>query len=176
MGIKTSDKGLFLEQQAKGNLAMFGLKLGYQQFLGIGDLAYKSPIGMRFYIDSYAGYAENDRNTLTMLQVASAYNIDILLEKHVPNTYSYLGAFLGIGYGVTGFIQTYTDTSILSPLKSSELLYSAEGMFYNLGLALTLAAKHRLEFYYKILPKKEYKDKFYYTSTDLITFAYQYTF
>lgn len=145
----------------------FGFGVGYQRFfsfMGFGKPS-KSPLGFRVYVDSFAPF--NDGRTQTM----SSANIDGLLEFNFPNSYSYFGVFGGVGYAR---FDMWDSTSQMLSFRSN---YHRDTIAYNFGAALTLGAKHRLEFYYKVLPKRNTKKlDFAWDERNIIAFVYQYTF
>lgn len=144
-----------------------GFGVGYQRFfsfMGFGK-ASKSPLGFRIYVDSFAPFTNGRTQTM------SSANIDGLLEFNFPNSYSYFGVFGGVGYAR---FDMWDSTSQMMSFRSS---YHRETIAYNFGAALTLGAKHRLEFYYKVLPKRNsQKLDFAWKDRNIIAFAYQYTF
>ena len=145
----------------------FGFGVGYQRFfsfLGFGKPS-KSPLGFRVYVDSFAPF--NNGRTQTM----SSANIDGLLEFNFPNSYSYFGVFGGVGYAR---FDMWDSTSQMLSFRSN---YHRDTIAYNFGTALTLGAKHRLEFYYKVLPERNSKKlDFAWKERNIIAFVYQYTF
>ncbi|MGX2970856.1 hypothetical protein [Helicobacter sp. T3_23-1059] len=145
----------------------FGFGVGYQRFfsfLGFGKPS-KSPLGFRIYADSFAPF--NNGRTQTM----SSANIDGLLEFNFPNSFSYFGVFGGVGYAR---FDIWDSTSAMMSFRSS---YHRETIAYNFGTALTLGAKHRFEFYYKVLPEQNSKKlDFAWKERNLISFVYQFTF
>lgn len=157
-------KTAFNRQQELG----FGFGVGYQRFfsfLGFGSPS-KSPLGFRIYADSFAPFNSN-RQTQTM----SSVNIDGLLEFNFPNSYSYFGVFGGVGYAR---FDVWDSTSQMLSFRSN---YHRNTIAYNFGTALTLGAKHRLEFYYKVLPKRNTtRLDFAWKERNIIAFVYQYTF
>lgn len=155
----------------RANAAPVGVRIGWQSFGdGISEKMRQNPIGVRFYIDSHVFVAKTKDGSAHALQGFGAYNADLLAEFNIPKSYVYLGVFGGIGYGVL----FYEAQGSLY-----EMSIEASGLFYNLGAALTLGAKHRLEFYYKFLPTNSYKNPskgIEWKSSDFMGFAYQYTF
>ncbi len=151
-----------LLHSAKGDLAVGGARLGYQYF-SINN----SIFGFRIYADVHIGRGETE-NTLTQVeQDFMAWNIDVLVDLRIPNTYQYIGFFSGVGFGSLNF----ESTSILN------YVYLKGGRnFYNFGLAFTGGAKHRLELYCKMPMKANYDEEFYWKSPMLASIAYQYTF
>ncbi len=177
-------------------------RLGYQKFISFSHPS-KSPLGFRIYADyinmlghsSKTYYYERENKDAEWelvgtkeklaYQYALSANLDMLLEFNLPNSYSYFGIFGGVGYGILRHKATYNaesssnggDFCNSNSCGYDEGDFKKLGIFYNLGVALTLGAKHRLEFYYKILPIKQYaKDNFTWRSSDYMAFSYQYTF
>lgn len=165
----------YLLSTLKGNGAPFGIRIGFQQFFDTFDERFKhSPVGLRAYIDFYAFAATNEARTLAIFQGFGAYNLDLLIDFHIPKTYTYIGFFGGVGYGAV--VYGAATTGLFGDQRSMEL----RGTFYNLGVALTLNSRHRLEFLYKFLPKNyvpasELMD-FSWKSSDFLGGAYQFTF
>lgn len=145
----------------------FGFGVGYQRFfsfLGFGKPS-KSPLGFRVYVDSFAPFSNGRTQTM------SSANIDGLLEFNFPNSYSYFGVFGGVGYAR---FDVWDSTSQMLSFRSN---YHRNTIAYNFGAALTLGAKHRLEFYYKVLPKRNTtRLDFAWKERNIIAFVYQYTF
>ncbi len=168
IGLSAGSMGIDLKSSVKsgeGSYSMFGLRLGYQSFPG------NKFLGFRLYIDAHAGIGENNTFT-TEMQSLGAYNADLLLDLHIPGTYSYLGLIAGVGYGFVAYDYRYND--LLFSEKYVKLQMPTA--FVNLGVAITMSAKHRIEFYAKLPTTDEYNEKFYYKTSPLITAAYQYTF
>ena len=163
--------GGLLPYTLKANATPVGLRIGWQTFGdGINEKMRQNPIGLRLYIDSHAFIVETKYSSAYAIQGFGAYNADLLAEFNIPGTYIYLGGFGGIGYGML----FYEAQSAWYKMN-----IDMTGLFYNLGAALTLSAKHRLEFYYKFLPKNSYtnaSEGIYWKSSDFMGFAYQYTF
>ena len=165
----------YLLSTLKGNGTPFGIRIGFQQFFDTFDERFRhSPVGLRAYIDSYAFAATNEAQTLAILQGFGAYNVDLLIEFHLPKTYTYIGFFGGVGYGMVMY--EAVTTGLFGDQQSMELT----GTFYNLGVALTLNSRHRLEFFYKFLPKNYVPASgltgFSWKSSDFMGGAYQFTF
>ncbi len=148
----------------KGSFSMYGLRFGYQGFPG------NKFLGFRLYMDAYAGIGDN-KALVVETQTLGAYNADLLLDLHIPGTYTYLGLIAGVGYGFVAY--DYQYNSIFSKGYVKLQMPTA---FVNLGIALTMSAKHRVEFYAKLPTTDEYTEKFYYKTSPLLTAAYQYTF
>ena len=61
--------------------------------------------------------------------------------------------------------------------STTEAIIQGNSLFANLGAALTLGAKHRLEFYYKMPNSSTHTGNYLTRSiSDMAAFAYQYTF
>lgn len=163
--------GGLLPYTLKANATPVGLRIGWQTFGdGINEKMRQNPIGLRLYIDSHAFIVETKDLSAYAIQGFGAYNADLLAEFNIPGTYIYLGGFGGVGYGMLFYEAQSTWYKMNIDMT---------GLFYNLGAALTLGAKHRLEFYYKFLPKNSYtnaSEGIYWKSSDFMGFAYQYTF
>ena len=156
--------------RVEGNLDMLSLRIGYQRFPN-NDI-----FGWRFYIDGFAGIYEGDSakpTTSTLTQTFGAWNFDILMDINIPDSYNYLGLFVGLGYGIAQF----GYNSIFSTNHSAEYAeLQINSLFYNFGIAFTANAKHRLELYCKLPATREYNDKFYWKTSAIGSLTYQYTF
>ncbi|WP_334096576.1 outer membrane beta-barrel protein [Helicobacter typhlonius] len=151
-----------LLHSVKGDLGVGGARLGYQYFSHNNSI-----FGFRIYTDAHIGRGQTE-NTLTQIkQDFMAWNFDVLVDVRIPNTYSYIGFFGGVGLGSLNF--EITDILDYAYLKGGR-------NFYNFGLAFTGGAKHRLELYCKMPIKSSYNENFYWKSSMLVSIAYQYTF
>ncbi|WP_158621811.1 hypothetical protein [Helicobacter sp. MIT 05-5293] len=145
------------------NFVTGNARIGYQRFPN------NKVFGGRIYLDSFVG-AGTFKDGATTMQIFTALNADILMDFNIPNTYSYVGLFIGGGFGSFGF--NYTPASIWENLTT---LTGGSG-FINFGAAITLNAKHRLEFYAKKPTTNKYDDKFHWQTSTLLNMVYQYTF
>ncbi|PAF47530.1 hypothetical protein BKH46_03635 [Helicobacter sp. 12S02634-8] len=111
---------------------VYGLRVGYQKYL-------KDYIGgLRFYGE----YLRADTTKMTY-QLGSA-NLDVIADVPLDNNNRYaLGGYAGVGMGWVGYgMNTFGLKPDVSHL----------GIVFNLGLALTLNIKHRIELGIKIPP------------------------
>ncbi|WP_276890562.1 outer membrane beta-barrel protein [Helicobacter japonicus] len=160
----------------KGNLDMLGLRAGYQYFANNN-----SNVGFRIYGDIYSISSNPDLQGIKSIgggidtqQDIEAANLDILLDMRIPDSYTYFGIFGGLGFGNMNFkvvekgglFRTDTDVAYL---KNTTL-------FFNFGLAATVAAKHRFELYCKMPARSKYDEQFHWKTSVLLTGMYQYTF
>lgn len=150
---------------AKGKLGAGGVRLGYQYFKNNNSI-----LGFRLYLDEHLAMNETEDALTSIFQNLVAFNLDILVDFRIPNTYTYVGLFGGVGTGSLDF------KTISSSIWRSDLSLEYTGGFYNFGVALTFAAKHRLELYCKTPTKTSYNENFYWKTSTLVTLAYQYTF
>lgn len=150
---------------AKGSLVAGGVRLGYQYFRNNNSI-----LGFRLYLDEHIAMNQTEDALTEIQQDFMAFNLDILVDVRIPNTYTYVGLFGGVGIGSLDF-------ETISSIGRSDLSLKQTGGFYNFGAALTFAAKHRLELYCKMPAQSSYDGKYLYWKTStLVTLAYQYTF
>ncbi|PAF43194.1 outer membrane beta-barrel protein [Helicobacter sp. 11S02596-1] len=111
---------------------LYGAKAGYQKYL-------KDYIGgLRFYGEYLRGDMEG------MAYQLASFNLDLIADVPLDSDKKYaLGLFGGVGMGWVG----YSD-------KSSQPALSQFGVVINLGVALTLEVRHRIELGLKIPPIK----------------------
>ncbi|WP_300703671.1 outer membrane beta-barrel protein [uncultured Campylobacter sp.] len=150
----------------KSNFIPVGLRLGYQ--LASSD----SIFGSRIYADYSYATTEDETKIYKNTQSLLSFNLDILADFNIPNTQSFIGVFAGINYGIY---------SVDSKQALSTQKVDIKGFGYNAGLALTFSSNHRLELFYKALPKTEYEfisNGIYssYKMTGITGLAYQYNF
>lgn len=145
------------------DFTMGSARFGYQRF------PFNKAFGLRLYVDSFVGNGRfKDGGVVT--QIFTAYNADILMDLNIPNTYHYIGLFVGAGVGTLQF--SYVPTSIWE--SKTEL--AGKSGFINFGAAITLDVKHRLECYIKQPALNKYDDKFYWQTSMLLNMTYQYAF
>lgn len=161
----------------EGNLGMLGLRAGYQYFANNN-----SNVGIRIYGDIYNGGLSSNPDVVDSVinggihtqQYIKAANLDILVDMRIPDSYTYFGIFVGLGFGNVNFkvveegglFRTDTDVAYLKVTT----------LFLNLGLAATVAAKHRFELYCKVPAGSKYDEQFHWKTSPLLTGMYQYTF
>lgn len=158
--------GVVLPDYVKSNFIPVGLRLGYQ--LASGD----SIFGSRVYADYSYATSEDKSKIYKNTQSLLSFNLDILADFNIPNTQSFIGVFAGINYGIY---------SVDSKQALSTQKVDIKGFGYNAGLALTFSSNHRLELFYKSLPKTKYEflsNGIYssYKMTGITGLAYQYNF
>ncbi len=128
---------------------IYGLKLGYQKYLGHSEVG-----GLRFYGEYLGGVARSvlQPSQSSFYQIASM-NVDLVMDKPIDAGKKYaLGVFGGLGVGWNGYKDYPKATN--NP--------NGFGVIVNLGVALTLNTRHRIELALKIPPVK-YSHAFSYT-------------
>lgn len=135
---------------------VFGAKVGYQKYLN------NYIAGLRFY-GEYLGSSDFEG----LFYQLGSVNLDLIADIPLDsdNRYS-IGVFAGIGMGWTSF----SDESIKSSL-------SRFGPVVNLGIAITLDLKSRIELQMKIPPiKLDDSQKIKFSSTNLYFVSYNFLF
>lgn len=152
-----------------GIVTVGGARLGYQYFSNNNSV-----FGFRIYMDAHYGYGITDDIFTDIQQNFAAFNIDLLLDWRIPNTYNYIGLFGGFGIRSLNF--EGKNTGMGGILSKGYLTYLKGGRnFLNFGLAAS-EAKHRFELYLKIPIKTATDEKIDWKSPVLVAAAYQYTF
>lgn len=135
---------------------VFGAKVGYQKYLN------NYIAGLRFY-GEYLGGSDFEG---VFYQLGSV-NLDLIADIPLDsdNRYS-IGVFAGIGMGWTSFSD-----------KDTERLLNRFGPVVNLGIAITLDLKSRIELEMKIPPiKLDDSQTFKFSSTNLYFVSYNFLF
>lgn len=173
MQTKVAELGL-LGNEVTSSFAPIGFRFGIQGFGNGLKSDYKKwwPLGSRIYVDYYFMPASSKDESVRSFQQMWSINADLLLEFNIPQTYAYFGVFAGIGWG-----QIYCTHQVRGLFSTTEAIIQGNSLFANLGAALTLGAKHRLEFYYKMPNSSTHTGNYLTRSiSDMAAFAYQYTF
>ncbi|AFI06609.1 hypothetical protein [Helicobacter cetorum] len=120
-------------------LFAYGVRFGYQTFKPslFARLVKPNIIGRRVYIQYYGGVPKRANFGSVGFQ-SVMLNGDFLLDFPLPlvGKYLYLGGYMGLGLGVV----------------AQGVNYASEwGMSFNVGLALTILEKNRIEFEFKVM-------------------------
>lgn len=147
---------------------VFGAKVGYQKYLN------NYIAGLRFY-GEYLGSSDFEGEFYQLGSVNLDLIADIPLDS--DNRYS-IGVFAGIGMGWTYFIEKKSfyllNNDGTSSAKSSLQRF---GPVVNLGIAITLDLRSRIELEMKIPPiKLDDSQKFKFSSTNLYFVSYNFLF
>ncbi|PAF49094.1 hypothetical protein BKH41_03115 [Helicobacter sp. 12S02232-10] len=134
---------------------LYGARVGYQQYL-------KDYIGgLRFYGEYLRGDMES------MAYQLASFNLDLIADVPLDDDKKYaLGVFGGVGMGW----MDYADQAVKPPL-------SQFGVVINLGIALTLNIRHRIELGLKIPPIKTKETSLYrFATTNAYLISYNLLF
>ncbi|PAF51584.1 outer membrane beta-barrel protein [Helicobacter sp. 13S00477-4] len=134
---------------------LYGFRGGYQKYLR------NYIAGLRFYAEYLRGDMKNADYQL------GSVNLDLLADIPLNEDKAYsLGAFAGVGMAWTAFNQ-----------KSVGRFLNQLGTTINLGIALSLNLKHRIELSMKIPPVKlQEEDLREFSSTNLYLISYNFLF
>lgn len=133
----------------------FGIRSGYQKFLN------NYIAGLRFY-GEYIGGSDFEE----MFYQLGSVNLDLIADIPLDSDKNYsIGVFAGIGMGWTSFSD-----------KNSKSSLERFGPVVNLGVAITLDLKSRIELEMKIPPIKIDDSQFKFTSTNLYFVSYNFLF
>lgn len=135
---------------------VFGAKVGYQKYLN------NYIAGLRFY-GEYLGSSDFEE---VFYQLGSV-NLDLIADIPLDSDKRYsIGVFAGIGMGWASFSD-----------ESTKLSLDRFGPVVNLGIAITLDLKSRIELEMKIPPiKLDDSQKFKFSSTNLYFVSYNFLF
>ncbi|WP_285650965.1 outer membrane beta-barrel protein [Helicobacter ailurogastricus] len=125
----------------KGFPLLYGVRVGYQKYLGRSEVG-----GLRFYGEYLGGVAQSvlQAGQTSSYQVATM-NLDLVMDKPIDEHKKYaVGVFGGLGVGWNGY-KDYPNA------KNNP---NGFGLLVNLGVALTLNTRHRIELALKIPPLK----------------------
>ncbi|WP_053825330.1 outer membrane beta-barrel protein [Helicobacter heilmannii] len=125
----------------KGFPLIYGVRVGYQKYLGRSEVA-----GLRLYGEYLGGVAQSvlQAGQTSTYQIATM-DLDLVMDKPVDKYKKYaVGVFGGLGVGWSG----YKDYA------SAKNNPNGFGLIINLGVALTLNTRHRIELALKIPPIK----------------------
>lgn len=151
---------------------VFGAKVGYQKYLN------NYIAGLRFY-GEYLGSSDFEGEFYQLGSVNLDLIADIPLDS--DNRYS-IGVFAGIGMGWTSFSEDKSVHLLNNDLlnndgTSSKSSLQRFGPVVNLGIAITLDLKNRIELEMKIPPiKLDDSQKFKFSSTNLYFVSYNFLF
>lgn len=174
LGINTARTQVQTQTQllwAKAELGGIGLRLGYQKF------DEDSIFGSRIYVDYNYLSSQSEDKSFEMEQDLASINLDVLMDYNIPDTQTFIGAFVGINYGWSNYKQKALVPVLLWDVND-EVRLQMRNIGFNVGLAASFASKHRIEVYYKTFPFNKYESTnlSYKNNGGIISVGYQYNF